>query len=115
MRSRPFFFALALLAVAALGFLAANSRSLAEPDGEPHIAFLNITGEGPTAKAWYRGAPPAGVPVQDALDTFSEQGYRVASVSPSQRPIITSISTQSGSIVDQPELEQFFIVLLEKR
>lgn len=108
---------LALLALVGLAtaLFVTTSAAPAEAEGEPHIVFLNITGEGPTAKAWYRGAPPAGVPVQDALDTFSEKGYRVANVSPSQRPIITAINASSGSIVDTPEFEQFFIVLLERR
>ncbi len=47
---------------------------------EAHSLFLSITGEGPTAKAWYDEAPPAGVPIQDALDKFSAEGYRIVKV-----------------------------------
>ncbi len=47
---------------------------------EAHLLFLSVTGEGPTTKAWYDEAPPAGVPVQDALDKFAAEGYRVVKV-----------------------------------
>ena len=42
------------------------------------IIYLHVSGEGPNAKAWYDGAPSPGVPVQDALDSFAKQGYKVA-------------------------------------
>jgi hypothetical protein len=113
--SKRFLLVLALLAaVPAAGFLVIDRLPGARAEDEPHIVFLNITGEGPTAKAWYRGAPPAGVAVQDALDKFSSEGYHVANVSPSQRPIITTIASGSGSVTDRSEVEQFFIVLLER-
>lgn len=86
----------------------------AEGQDQHHIVYLNITGEGATAKAWYKGAPPSGVLVQEALDYFSAQGYRVASVSPSQRPIVQAVVQDTGQIANPTEEEQFFIVLLEK-
>ncbi len=39
------------------------------------VAYLFVTGEGPSAKAWFRDAPSTGLPVQDALDRFTKQGY----------------------------------------
>lgn len=115
MRHKNILFILGLVVLATAAVVLASGRQAAVAEDKPHIVFLNITGEGPTARAWYRGAPPAGEPVQDALDKFSGEGYRVANVSPSQRPIITNIVGEGGSVVDQPEVEQFFIVLLERR
>lgn len=106
---------LALLAVLALGLVVGlPGPSRADDAASRHIVFLSITGEGPTAKAWYKGAPPAGAMVQDALDLFAAKGYRVASVSPSQRPVITTVVTDEETRVDAPALEQYFVVLLER-
>ena len=115
MRQSTFTLLLAVLAFAGVVAIGLGRPSRAEDAEKRYIAYINITGEGATAKAWYRGAPPAGVPVQEALDHFAEQGYRVASVSPSQRPIVTTVvSDTSTSVPDRNEEEQFFIVLLEK-
>ncbi len=108
-------------ALVAAGALLAATLALffaprpAVADASTHrIAFLTITGEGATARAWYKGAPPAGVPVQDALDTFAADGYRVRNISPSQRPIIQAVVQNSGNVIQPSDVEQYFIVLLER-
>ena len=88
MNARSLTLALGVLALVLAFLLVFDRPSQAEDKGAHHIVYLNITGEGPTAKAWYRGAPPAGVLLQEALDKFSAEGYRVSSVSPSQRPLV---------------------------
>src|SRR5262245_13878275 len=69
--------ALALLVVLAVGAAAFAFARGARADGpvENRIVFLYVTGKGPQAKAWYDGAPPSGVLVQAALDTFAKQGF----------------------------------------
>ena len=105
---------LALLLLAG-GLVAVSSNSHAEEDNLPHTQFLNITGVGPTATAWFEGAPPTGAPVQDALDKFSKLGYRVKTVSPSQRPIITIVTADGSTVQDRgDDDEQFFIVFMER-
>jgi hypothetical protein len=67
-----------------LGLLLLDSRrpgSAEPPETGNHMVYVSITGEGPSAKAWYDGATPTGVPVQTALDHFSARGYRVSAVS----------------------------------
>ncbi|MFV1959999.1 MAG: hypothetical protein ACC662_11380 [Planctomycetota bacterium] len=114
MRLRHLALALGLAGLGLVIALGLARTSRAEGDKEPSMVFLHITGEGPTAKAWYRGAPPAGIPVQEALDHFSDLGYHVARIAPSQQPIITNISTAPGTLSDQSTQEQFFIVFLER-
>jgi hypothetical protein len=107
---------LALLIVVAFALLLVvrERPSAAGPGDAKHTVFLHLSGEGPSAKAWYRGAPPTGVPVQDALDTFSEQGYRVVAVGPASRPSITNVAS-GGSVFGRDSLpEQFFVVFMEK-
>ena len=58
--------------------------------GKVDIIYLSVTSEGPTAKAWYDGAPSPGVPVQDALDKFGKEGYRVVAVTEDLRSTIES-------------------------
>jgi hypothetical protein len=75
-----------LLGVAlALGVLlaldAGRRPTAAAPQGKVHTVYISVTGDGPSAKAWFEGAAPAGVPVQNALDHWSERGYRVSALS----------------------------------
>ena len=114
MNARSLLFSLAMLALVLSALLVFDRPSRAGDEQGHSIVFLNITGEGPTAKAWYRGAPPAGLPVQDALDKFSSEGFRVATVSPSQRPIVQAIVSDGGRLDEPRDVEQFFIVLLER-
>ena len=103
----------------ALGLLVAVGAGMVVLDGvpsraddadSPHTAYLSVTGEGPNAKGWYRGAPPAGVPVQEALDHFSEQGYRVKGFRSTERPVVITGSGSSGDTGIRNE----YVVLLEK-
>lgn len=71
----------ALLFVGAGLFFSSMRPGEAAPDKEMSIRYLAVNGDGPSARTWYDGAPPAGVPVQDALDHFAKQGYRVVEVS----------------------------------
>lgn len=75
--------ALAVLAVVVLAGRLETSH--ADSESRVDIQFLYATGEGSTAKAWYDGAPSPGVPVQDALDTFAKQGFKVVSMTENLR------------------------------
>ncbi|MDJ0974044.1 MAG: hypothetical protein QNJ98_06255 [Planctomycetota bacterium] len=67
--------------VAALLFVATGAGdATAEPTGPVETQYLSVTGEGPTAKAWYEGAQPSGIPLQRALSTFNKQGFHVVTV-----------------------------------
>ncbi|MCA9315821.1 MAG: hypothetical protein R3F05_05320 [Planctomycetota bacterium] len=93
--------ALAALAVvgAALAF-AFGARAEDRPTPrETDIRYLAVTGDGPTARAWYDGAPPNGTPVQEALDTFAQQGFRVSQVS--QSLIVSSSEASRWTILLQ--------------
>jgi hypothetical protein len=107
-----------LLAFLALGlalFMGLDRASLADDEEARHTVFLSISGEGANALAWYQGAPPTGVPVQDALDRFSELGYRVANIAASERPSIITIVQATGSSIRENTLsDQFYIVMLER-
>jgi hypothetical protein len=104
--------ALFLLAVAGAWLLAAPRATSAEEEGAVHTIYLSIVGEGSTAKGWYKGSPPTGVLVQDALDTLSRDGYRVVSVSASSRPSVTVVS---GGAPTTQFPEQTWLVMLQKR
>ena len=82
--------------------------SSAEPP--VHTVYVSITGDGPTAKAWYAGAPPVGVAVQDALTTLSNQGYRVKSLVSGERPVVVVQGGSTSSAV----LERTYVLLMEK-
>ena len=72
----------ALLFVGAGLFWNTMRDSRAAPaDKSVAIRYLNISGDGPSARTWYDGAPPAGVPVQAALDEFAKQGFQVVEIS----------------------------------
>ena len=109
----PFFLALSALAVAAAATPVSRPSSAEEGKGN-HIVYMSVTGAGPNAKAWFRTAPPAGIPVQDALDQFSEQGYRVAEVRPYNRD---SVNVYTGNDVgnrESTDREEYFLILLER-
>ena len=70
-------FAVALALVGA-GLLAHAVRpGHAAPSDAIALRYVSVSGDGPQARAWYDGAPPAGTAVQDALDHFAKQGFRV--------------------------------------
>lgn len=73
---------LALLFVGAgLFWSTVRDGQAAPPEKSVEIRYLNVSGDGPSARTWYDGAPPAGVPVQSALDTFAKQGFQVVEIS----------------------------------
>ena len=78
-RSQPLFLLAFLLAILAVAFTFGRS-TLADGAGPHRIVAIYVTGHGPQARAWYDGAPPQGVPVQAALDTFAKDGFRTVSV-----------------------------------
>lgn len=101
----------ALIAVALLLFVQAPSSA---QEGAKSIVYLSVRGEGPNANAWYQGAPPAGIPIQDALSEFAGKGYSVREVRPYLRPMVTVIAPESGTIQEPTVRDEFFIILLEK-
>lgn len=100
---------LGLLAGAAVLLLAATTPGEAEEADKREIVYIAITGQGPTAKAWYRGAPPTGEEVQPAFDRFGARGFRVTHVAASNPTTVL----QNQSAIDNLD-EQYFIVVLEK-
>ncbi len=69
----------ALVALLAVSYIGSSSAS-ADGDKPQNTQFLSISGEGPTAKAWYEGAQPSGVPLQRALDKFNKEGYKIVAL-----------------------------------
>jgi hypothetical protein len=91
------------LAVAVLGAAAfAFARGAGADEPLNRVAFLYVTGKGPQAKAWYDGAPPSGVLVQAALDTFTRQGYHYRAI------------VSSGVPGPAPEPGADYVILLER-
>lgn len=106
-----------LLGVAALGIallFVMGTPSQAEENEQHHTVYLSITGDGPIARAWFTGAPPAGTLVQEALDRFSAEGYRVKEVRAYQRSVVTVLSEDSSLTPRTAEPDESFIILLEK-
>lgn len=79
--SQSTFLWLALLALVAFVLIDSRGVSHAAPEGKIDIVYLSVTSEGSTAKAWYDGGPSPGVPVQEALTKFADEGYKVAELS----------------------------------
>ena len=114
MRIQPLFL---ILPVALVALVTLFSTGLVRPteakDASPHAVYLSITGEGATAKAWFAGAPPACLLVQDALDQFSEKGYRIAELSPSLRPQIT-VFADGDQLTRSQDTEHVYVILMER-
>jgi hypothetical protein len=109
-RSRVLVAALALIAVGAAAFSFGRGAS-ADGAASQKIAYLYVSGKGPSAKAWYDGGPPAGVQVQAALNVFSAQGFKVTAISSSGQPPITAAGTPAGGDATQGA---DFVILLER-
>jgi hypothetical protein len=108
-RSRVTVAALALCAVAVLGF-SIGRRAVADGSTQK-IVYLFVSGKGPSAKAWYDGGPPSGVQVQAALNVFSQQGFKVSAVSSSGQPAVTvSGAPATGDAAQGAD----FVILLER-
>ncbi len=106
-----------VLLLAVVGLAATFGVGLLEPtqadDDLPSAVYISVSGDGPTAKGWFAGAPPAGMLIQDALDHFSEKGYRIKSISPSLRHDVTVI-TNDRELRQLEDLENFYVILLER-
>ena len=88
--------ALVLMAalLAGAGWFLASPRSGVAEDRPYELRFVSLTGEGSATKAWFEGAPPSGMEVQEALDRFVQQGFRLASQAPAWRG--TDVTVSSG-------------------
>ena len=75
-------------------------ESRAGPGAKVDIAYLFVTGEGPSAKAWFKDAPSTGMPVQDALDRFAKDGYRAKLITDELRSTADAVA---------------FVILLERQ
>lgn len=105
----------ALLVAAGTAFvLSTGASTQAEDAVTKHTVYISVSGRGPTARGWYKGAPPAGVIVQDALDNFAEQGYRVVELRAAQPDMVTVISPGGGVIEESALREDAFVILMEK-
>jgi hypothetical protein len=101
---------LALLVAAAAIGLAFTHAAKAEGADAHKIAYLHVSGRGPTARAWYQGAPGSGLPVQDALDKFAADGYRYAALGTVGVPAQTAGPVSSSeAVIDLP-----YVILLER-
>jgi len=89
--------AVVVLAVMVLAGRPADSQ--AGPAAKVDIVYLFVTGEGPSAKAWFRDAPSTGMAVQDALDRFAKDGYRAKLVTDELRSTADAVA---------------FVILLER-
>lgn len=68
----------AVIALAVTGLSDSPRTSEAAPEKGVSIRYIYVTGEGSVTKAWYDGVPSPGIPVQNALDKFAKEGFRVA-------------------------------------
>ena len=112
----PLVLTLGLVALAlVLAFGAAGSRPSAaeDPARASQLAYLHVSGEGPQAKAWYDGGPPAGTLVQAAINHFTAQGYRFAAIEAAGAAAVQQVVTQ-GPIPATPPREPSFVILLAK-
>jgi hypothetical protein len=100
----------ALVAAGVVALAGARRGEAEEPAYE--LRFLSLTGEGSTTKAWYEGAPPSGVKVQEALDRFAQQGFRLAGQAPAWRQGQVNVSSSSPSSTTVPD--PAWILLLER-
>lgn len=108
---------LAILAslLVAVGVLAiAWSRGAdAEPNVSHRIVYLYVSGRGAQAKAWYDGGPPSGVQVQQALDTFAGQGFKLVSLASSGVASVVTVGGVAPSGTDGAS-EASYVILLER-
>ena len=102
--TRPLFLGL-LLVAAGLVFVASRPGRAEESTGYD-LRYLSITGEGNNAKAWFEGAAPGGARVQEALDRFTKEGYRLGTLAPAWRP--GGAPTAAGT-------DTAYVLLLERK
>ena len=107
--SRTLFLGALVVAVGA-AFAAARPGRAEDPPYE--LRYISITGDGSTAKAWYEGAPPSGSKVQDALDRFTREGFKLGTVSPAWRPNHVTVGATAPANVTTTD--PTYLLLLEK-
>lgn len=90
---------IAVVVLAVTVVVGTPSSSQAEPESKIDIVYLFVTGEGPSAKAWFKDAPSTGLPVQDALDRFSKEGYHAKLITDELRSTADAVA---------------FVILLER-
>jgi hypothetical protein len=107
---------LAILAslLVAVGVLAiAWSRGAdAEPNVSHRIVYLYVSGRGASA-GLVRQGPPSGVQVQQALDTFAGQGFKLVSMASSGVPSVVTVGGVAPSGTDGAG-EASYVILLER-
>lgn len=99
----------------ALGVVAVVLGSARDAQGADakRLAYVHVSGRGSAARAWYQGAPPTGVGVQEALDKFTSDGYRFVAMSAGGVPGVV----QQGSAAPAPAegtLDPVYVILLER-
>ncbi len=111
-RSRLAILASLLLAIGVLA-VAWSRGADAEPATTHRIVYLYLSGRGAQAKAWYDGGPPSGVQVQQALDTFAAQGFKLARLASSGVPSVVTVGGAPPSGTDGAT-EASYVILLER-
>ena len=76
----PLALLVAVLAGALVSLFVLPARSSDADDKGRSIIHISVVGEGTQTKAYYEGAPPAGSPLQDALDKYASEGYSVSAI-----------------------------------
>jgi hypothetical protein len=102
----------ALALVAGAAFVAARPAPAEDPPYE--LRYVSITGDGSTAKAWFEGAPPSGTKVQEALDRFTREGYRLGTFSPAWRQPQISVNTGTTVPGTSALQDSVYVLFLEK-
>ena len=92
--------AVAVLVLAVMVVAGNPASTQAEPSAKVDIVYLFVTGEGPSAKAWFKDAPSTGLPVQDALDRFAKEGYHAKLITDELRSTADAVA---------------FVILLERK
>lgn len=101
----------ALALVAGAAFVAARPGRAEDPPYD--LRYISITGDGGTAKAWFEGAPPSGTKVQEALDRFTREGFRLGAFSPAWRQPNVNVSTTT-SIPTTNTQDSVYVLFLER-
>lgn len=101
-----------LFAVGVVALALGRAADAGGSDGK-RLVFVHVTGRGPTARAWYQGAPPSGVPVQDALDRLASEGCRFVALASGGVPGYVQQGT-SAPPPTEGALDASYMILLER-
>jgi hypothetical protein len=102
----------ALVVVAGAALFAARPGRAEDPPVAYELRYVSITGDGGTAKAWFEGAPPSGTKVQEALDRFTSQGFRLGTFSPAWRQASVNVGAAGPTSVSTTD--SVYVLLLER-